>query len=196
MTGGRDAFGVSLARVYLGSVHLRLISVAVLVLAGVGCGPEQDRYDELIAMGADDDGEEDHNPGFPCVDCHGPVTGPSFELAGTIYRTSTPGTSGRRGQRRGDPGITVHVRDAAGREYQARTNEAGNFMLGDGDEGSVRVGQPLEFPLHVSIEADGITQEMLTPIHRERSCSSCHLCAPNDCAPSESLIGPVYLEDP
>lgn len=170
--------------------------VGLMASGCIGTGPEQARYDELMAMGADDDGDEEHNPGFPCADCHGPVNGPSFELAGTIFRTNDPPIGGERGQRQGMQGVVVFIRDAAGAEYTATTNEVGNFIFGDGDEGTVRVDAPLEFPVSVSIAADGLEQEMLTQIHRDRSCSSCHLCAPDDCAPSERLIGPVYLEEP
>ena len=177
---------------------MRRATIAILGVALAGCigtGPEQERYDELRAMGADDDGEEDHNPGFPCGDCHGPITGPDFQLAGTVHLSATPEARGRRGQRPGDPGIEVHVRDATGREHVAVSNSAGNFMFGDGEEGSVRVRGELVYPLEAWIVSGGTERRMETPIRRERSCASCHLCAPGDCAPSATSVGPVSVEE-
>lgn len=172
----------------------RVIALLALLAPGcIGTSPEQARADELYAMGADDDGDEDHNPGFPCTDCHGPIEGPSFELAGTIYRTPLP-DPGASGQHRGEGGIEVHVRDARGVEHVAITNRAGNFMFGDGDEGSTRV-EALTFPLEVWVRRDGIEQRMETLIQRERSCSTCHLCAPGECAPGATSVGRVYLEE-
>ena len=61
--------------------------IVVLFLAAgcIGTSPQDRRYEELIRLGANDDGDEEHNPGFPCGDCHGPGYAPGeevFALAG------------------------------------------------------------------------------------------------------------------
>jgi len=177
-------------------VKRALASLSLALLAGcIGTGPEQARYDELIRLGADDDGDEEHNPGFPCADCHGRDYAPGgdvFALAGTVYAyASDPDDEGRAG-------IVVHVRDARGREADAVTNAVGNFMFevedegGDGaergEDGRARLGYWPEPPLTVWITDGDVEQRMETPVRREASCAGCHFREPG-----VDSVGRVYL---
>ena len=170
----------------------------------IGCispSLDQERYDELIRLGADDDGDEDHNPGFPCADCHGdgwpgPIGEKRFALAGTVYLNASDRDED------GLPGVMVHFQDARGFEGTAQTNEAGNFMFevrdrGENsfrmrDEGKTKLNFEPEFPIQVWIESGGVEQRMRTPIRDEASCATCHFREPG-----ARSVGRIFLaEDP
>lgn len=160
--------------------------MSILALGGcIGTSPEAARYEALIALGADEDGDEEHNPGFPCADCHGREYAPGgdvFALAGTVFLyAGDPDDAGREG-------VVVHVRDARGREADAITNAVGNFMFdvegGDGDgaerreDGRTRLGYWPEPPLTIWITDGDVEQRMETPVRREASCAGCHFREP------------------
>ncbi|HJL17711.1 MAG TPA: hypothetical protein RMH99_18750 [Sandaracinaceae bacterium LLY-WYZ-13_1] len=179
-------------------MNVRSLLWLPFALAAVGCigtRPEQARYDELRRLGADDDGDEEHNPGYPCVDCHGRDYAPGddvFALAGTVYlRASDP-------YERGLAGAVVHVRDAEGRELEVVSNEVGNFMVsveggeedeGEGsEEGEIEIGWWPTYPLEVWVTQGELEQRMETLIEREESCAHCHWRDP-----SATSVGRIYL---
>lgn len=171
-----------------------LILIAAFALGGcLGTSPEEARAN---ALGVDyDDGDETHAPGMPCLYCHGPDHTPGeeqFALAGTVFLYASDRNEDGLG------GVTVHLRDARGREMHAISNRAGNFMFEvDGGEGRVRVddeegktelGFEPEYPIEAWIEQGGVEQRMRTPIRREGSCAHCHFGDP-----SADSVGRVFL---
>ncbi len=116
-----------------------------------------------------------HRPGQPCLVCHG-GSGPAsaeFSIAGTVYQVKG-GT---------DPvsGATVALVDATGVEYDATTNEAGNFYIAKTN------WQPTA-PIKVSVTLGNNTATMISHIGRDGSCGSCHTDPPGPRSP-----GRVYL---
>lgn len=176
-----------------------LIPTVLLALTSgcLGVSPEQARAREIGRGEDDDDGDPEHNPGLPCLACHGRDYSPGddvFALAGTVFL---------RASDRDDEGIgevTVHVRDARGRDFAAVSNRAGNFMFSvdEGedarvrmrDDGETELGFWPEYPLEVWIESGGTEQRMRGLIRREGSCATCH-----DGAPSATSVGRVWLAE-
>lgn len=162
-------------------------------LAGcIGQSPEQAEAD---ALGPDPSGQRNgplHRAGFPCTRCHGDAwwqESPSFVLAGTIYAKST--------DNHGLNNAEVIVRDAAGRELTARTNQSGNFFFveegsaeGQGGEGRFQVPSGLTFPLRVSVRAGDQEQTMRSLIWRESSCATCHRGEPG-----ADNNGPIFVTE-
>jgi hypothetical protein len=154
--------------------------LAAVTLAACG-DPVHDRQRE--ALGEEVDGVPRgplHRPGQPCLVCHGDY-GPAhmvLSLAGTIYQsedaqnvTPTPLKD-----------ALVTLKDAAGDEYQVMSNCAGNFYVQRADYDPI-------FPVGVTVTygpttkdsagncvalPGGLCAPMLSKIHRDGSCASCH----------------------
>jgi len=151
-------------------VALRSIALACALSAAlsacIGTSPEQAEAD---ALGPDPSGFDNgplHRAGFPCTRCHGDAwwqDSPAFRLAGTIYNKST--------DNHGLNNAEVIVRDAAGRELIAHTNQSGNFYF---------VEESITFPLRVSVRSGDHEQTMRSLIWRERSCATCHRGEPDE----------------
>jgi len=176
---------------------LIVVAISIGALGCIGISPEEraqhalpsdPRYD-------DDDGDEEHRPGQPCLVCHREDFHPGddkFMAAGTIYETpeSTEGLQG----------VQVFVRDAMGNTAEATTNSVGNFMFKKGkpedDEkpGVERVPERFVYPLRIEISYEGgepVVMESLS--WREGSCAHCHTAD----GPGRGSEGRVYLrEDP
>jgi hypothetical protein len=163
----------------------------------LGTSPDDRARAEL---GPAEDGDEEHRPGQPCLACHGEDYHPGeavFAIAGTVYLTAdTPDGDGLEG-------ATVAVLDAAGREFTARTNRAGNFMVevreGLGapeqrDRGRLLIPWAPTFPVSVAVGRDGVEEDraMETLIWREGSCAGCHL---TDRAGTDH-VEKVWFEEP
>ena len=116
-----------------------------------------------------------HRPGQPCTVCHGGKGpgSPQFDMAGTVFA--------RADDREGVAGATVWLTEKSGKGVGLFTNEVGNFYTVEGELG-------LEFPLWTSVEYDGATVEMRTPIFRARACAECH----SDPI-GQSSVGHVYF---
>lgn len=156
---------------------LALVSISI-----AGClGAPTPSEEEAEAIGHEDSGPE-HNPGQPCVLCHGD----DMFAGGTIFLDPTdPDT-------RGLDGVRVTITDAQGRSADAITNRAGNFYFSRGGfEDAAWLSFDPVFPLRVRVEQGDLAQEMITGIQRERSCSACHRGQPGT-----DSIGRVYLRDP
>ncbi len=182
------------------ALKLSLCLLPALLNGCLGVSPEEARQraieDRLSGGGGrweDDDGDEEHNPGTPCLACHSRDYNAAGEdplaVAGTIYLFATDADTN------GLPGVTVHLRDALGREMSTVSNGSGNFMFGgdDDDDDDGRRGGRFwpEYPIQVWIEQGGVTQYMLAPIRREGSCATCH-----DREASATSIGRVFLMEP
>jgi len=175
---------------------MRNIVVCLLAFTFAGClgiSPEEARR-RSIGDG-DEDREEEHNPGTPCLACHDRDFNPGddvFAVAGTVFlQVEDPDTMGLAG-------VSVFVRDARGREFEAITNDAGNFMFEVKErdreriemrgQGKTRLSFWPEYPLETWIEQGGIEQRMETLIERDGSCATCH-----DGDPSARSVGRVFL---
>jgi hypothetical protein len=154
-------------------------ALALLVLlaapACLGTSPEEEAR---AAQGEDDDGDEEHRPGQPCLTCHGESYAPGddvFVVAGTIYLL--PGDEdGLRGAR-------IDMVDAVGHEFTAVSNRVGNFMVevrsGLGsprqrEHGRLEIPWDPVFPLEVTVSHGNDVQEMESYIWRDGSCAGCH----------------------
>lgn len=159
-----------------------VLTVGAAVNGCIGVTAEQAAAD---ALGPDTGRFEEgplHRAGFPCTHCHGDEwwqDGPTFELAGTVYRTRTDSEGVENAQ--------VVIVDAAGHEFNARTNRAGNFfVVREGSEptqrseGRFEIPYELSYPLRVSVLAGGLFQSMRSPIWRETSCGTCHSGEPGE----------------
>ncbi len=161
-------------------VNIRIWSAMALLLTLVSCigtSPE----DKLRAdQGDDDDGDEEHRPGQPCLVCHSSDYSPGgdvFVLAGTIYLFASDDDDN------GLEGALVDVIDAQGRSFTAETNKVGNFMVEvenglssprQRKKGKLKIGFEPEFPLTVAVRHGDLTQEMESTIGRDGSCAGCH----------------------
>ncbi len=103
-------------------------------------------------------GGEDMLPGTACIDCHRSAgkARSVFTVAGTVFESGACAD--------GVAGAVVHVEDADGNEEQLTTTELGNFYT------------EFEFtpPLRVSVERDGVVNEMSQPT-TSGDCNTCHL---------------------
>lgn len=165
----------------------------VPLLALVACSNPV--VDDAVARLGPERGPEngEHRPGQPCVLCHSDV-GPAkthFSLGGTIFANADA--------TRGAEGVEVRVA-TPDRELVVVTNRAGNFWVPRG-------GQPLVFPLSVTIYKPGVARlPMTTLVRREPSCATCHF-RPDDAAnldasgkpraypPSHRTVGPIVLAE-
>ncbi len=151
-------------------------ALALLCLAGcIGVSPEQQLQKDLGPDTGPYNSGPLHRAGFPCTNCHGDLwwqDHPTFELAGTVYRTPT--------DEGGMNGAEVHITDANGQKITVQTNQAGNFFLVTSGAGNLRGGEgsatvtALAFPLRVSVKTGTGEQKMRGLIWRERSCANCH----------------------
>jgi cytochrome c553 len=108
-------------------------------------------------------GSSQMHPGRDCIACHANEGAPQYLVAGTVYPVEGLGDGD---DCFGIAGASVLVEDAAGRAFALETNSAGNFYLARGDG-------PLELPLSVEVEYDGVMQAMtLQPA--VGACASCH----------------------
>ncbi len=158
--------------------------LSILLLAIVSCA-DPVRSAEQQALGPEDPNVPHgplHRPGQPCLVCHD-----NFALAGTIYYEdlTTPFN-----------GATISFVDSQGNQFQATTNEAGNFIVRKSEWTPV-------FPIGAYTDSSGnavigVTvigtdpnnvAQMVTHIGRDGACASCHSSA----GPSASSPGPVYL---
>jgi len=152
-----------------------------LALASAGClstSPE-DAARAALGPGDGDDGDEEHRPGQPCLTCHRDGYSPGddkFVVAGTVYL--------RASDSRGLRGASVEISDAAGHQFTAQTNDAGNFMVEvregisaprTDDEGKLRIPWRPVFPLQVSIRHGDVVKEMKSHVWRDGSCAGCHV---------------------
>ncbi|HEX7480589.1 MAG TPA: hypothetical protein VF331_22505 [Polyangiales bacterium] len=145
--------------------------------ACIGVSPEQRLAQDLGPDTGPYDTGPYHRAGFPCTNCHGDLwwqDHPTFELAGTVYRTPTDD--------QGQDGAVVSIQDATGKTITAQTNAVGNFFLVNGgtgtfrgsNQGSTVISGALVYPLRVSVKAGSAVQQMRGLIWRERSCANCH----------------------
>ena len=139
------------------------IAAACALVACIGQTPEDRERAAVVSIG--DKGPE-HNPGSPCLLCHG------FGMAGTIYRRAADET--------GLAGVTVKMTDADGRVFTEVSNATGNFIVRDA----------VTYPVHVEISASGARKPMRNVIHQWGSCAECH--TPDKGA---SSAGRIFLED-
>ncbi len=127
-------------------------------------------------------GDPEHNPGQPCVLCHGD----DIVVGGTVFLEQTDPNE------RGLEGVRVTLTDAEGRAAEAVSNRAGNFYFSEGGfEGAARLSFTPVFPLRVKIAQGDLEKEMVTAIQRERSCAECHRGLPDT-----DSVGRIYLADP
>jgi hypothetical protein len=162
---------------FLAALRGASMVVAVAALgACIGTTPEEQAQADL---GDHDDGDEEHRPGQPCLDCHSKDFNPGgdvFVVAGTIYRRV--GDS----EAQGVEDAEVEITDDDGRTFVARTNRVGNFMVevkpGEStrqkDDGKLRIGWEPRFPLRTLVRFGSEMQEMDSYIWRDGSCASCH----------------------
>jgi mono/diheme cytochrome c family protein len=148
----------------------------LLLGACIGTSPEEAARE---AQGDEEDGDEEHRPGQPCLVCHGvdySPGGPVFAVAGTVYL--------RASDAEGIGGALVEVTDARGRQFRAPTNRVGNFMVEVKPglsspqltrRGRLRIGYEPEYPLSIRIERGDLVQEMESFAWRDGSCAGCHL---------------------
>lgn len=145
-----------------------LFAAAVLVVLPTACQTEvADVPTSECATGkkwvGGNSGSSQMHPGRDCIACHSNGEGPQYLVAGTVYPAegiSDPDDCF------GIAGASVLVEDAAGRAFALETNSAGNFYLGRNDG-------PLELPLTVEVEYDGVMRAMtLQPA--VGACASCH----------------------
>lgn len=103
-----------------------------------------------------------HRSGQPCQLCHdGALGDPSaFSVAGTVFLNQT--------DLQGLDGVTVTLTDKNGSKYEAVTNAAGNFYV------SPTQYTP-NYPMHVAMDYQGMTQVMQTHVGRNGSCAGCHV---------------------
>jgi hypothetical protein len=123
---------------------------------------------EQVPVGDLDPGAGHHFPGQGCTyGCHDGANGPDFHFGGTIY-VNYAGQAPR-------PGVTIHVRDAAGREYEVVSQDNGNFWL------PTNVG-PLTFPLKTWASACPQIEPMELPTPDPGNCNdtgvACHTIDP------------------
>ena len=149
-----------------------------LALPMVSCGdPVQDNA--IAALGPEDPNIPRgplHRPGQPCLLCHQPGgEAKPFSSAGTVYMT----ISGQKPV----ANVSVIIIDAAGTEFTATTNCAGNFFA------TLDQYAPA-YPIWASLRAGRIQRDMDSPAHREGSCAGCHTGTVGPSSP-----GPVYLLD-
>jgi hypothetical protein len=165
----------------------RTIASLLTVLAGIagclGTTPSEARRDRI---GTDPPEGPTHNAGNDCLACH------DFVVAGTVYL--------RASDAEGLGGARVTITDAADRSFEALTNRAGNFFVEVGggggfsfdDEGRTRVGFEPTFPLRVRVSSGDLEEAMITSMHRQGSCNTCH-----DREAGAASVGRVYLlEEP
>lgn len=142
---------------------LALAALSAALLAACG-DPVHDMQRE--ALGGETDGVPRgplHRPGQPCLVCHSDY-GPArmvLSFGGTIYQyDSTPPVPLK------DALITLT--DAHGKMYEVKSNCAGNFY-------TQRVDYDPTFPVSVKVTYGSLpVSPMLSMIHRDGSCASCH----------------------
>lgn len=160
----------------------RIFVSSLLCVALTGCLGVPTPQEELASSIGTNEGGPEHNPGQPCVLCH---SGDIF-VGGTVYNERTDPND------RGIRGVTVTLTDANGDEFVGHTNGKGNFFFSEGGfEDAARLPFTPVFPLHARISDGALEQEMVTPIHRERSCSACHRGDPD-----VDSVGRIYLVEP
>lgn len=172
---------------------------AALWLAGcLGTTPRERRENEL---GYDGEGGPEHNPGKPCLACHGAGYSPGgdvFAVAGTIYLFAD--------DEDGLAGATVEITDARDRTFTVETNRAGNFMVQgnqgnvdepnpevvrrDVEDGRIRLNYWPDFPLRARVRVGDEEAAMTTLIQRDGSCSYCHFQEP-----SVDSVGRVFVRE-
>jgi hypothetical protein len=171
-----------------------LAEVLAIVLIGcIGTSPEQQAADALGPDTGPYGSGPYHRAGFPCVTCHGGLwwqPGPTFELAGTVYRRINGNEPGRD--------AVVEIKDASGHAFSARANGVGNFFVMRAgthatqfQDGQFQVPWPLDFPLSVRVRAVGGDQQMRNRVWRERSCAACH-----GGNPGAVSNGKIFVEEP
>ena len=158
--------------------------VACVLLAGcIGQTPDDRARNAVVSVGRHG---PTHNPGSPCLLCHG------FALAGTIYQRAT--------DENGLSGATLTMNDDAGHMFTAVSNATGNFYVNVdtslsapsiGREGEVVVPWSIVYPVHVEVTAAGGTKKMRNVIHQWGSCAACHTADPG-----AASNGRVFVEDP
>ncbi len=108
-------------------------------------------------------------PGWNCLSCHragNPDGAPVWTAAGTVYPSADAPID------EGQPGVTVVITDASGKEVRLVTNAAGNFYT----------AEPLESPFQAALEYQGRTIAMPKP-PPAGSCNACHAQPPLSDAP-------------
>lgn len=138
-----------------------VVAPALLALAACYDPVHSDAVDALGPEVAGVPHGPTHRAGQPCTVCHGGdgPGSPEFSVAGTLYTTlgsKVPLAAG-----------VVTITDARGQSRAVQSNEVGNFYVFKSE------WSPM-FPLHVSIEAEGVRREMITAIGRDGGCAVCH----------------------
>jgi hypothetical protein len=147
-------------------MHRRLIVLCLVVCA---CGDPV--HDEAVAaLGPEAPGVPHgpyHRPGQPCLVCHGGEGPASYTMSfgGTLraYQSAAlPAT-----------GATVRVVDASASTFETAANCVGNFWIRASDFSP-------SFPVSAAVTVsfantpDTRSRVMLTQMHRDGSCNSCH----------------------
>lgn len=112
-----------------------------------------------------------HRPGQPCLVCHGgDGPAPDFAIGGTIYAT--------RAGPAPLPDVRVVLRDAAGVERTAVSNEVGNFWI---PTGAWSPTYPVFVRLdYTALGKPAISAEMVTRIGGNGGCAFCHYGSDNE----------------
>jgi len=102
-------------------------------------------------------------PGKKCIACHSNAGGPSYQFAGTVYKTlhepdDCQGVHGGAGS-----GVSILLIDAAGKTHTIPVNEAGNFY---------RVTS-MPMPYRAMVVKGTSVREMKTP-QTDGDCNGCH----------------------
>ena len=121
------------------------------------------------ACGVPDDGPL-MQPGQDCMSCHG-SRAQSWSVAGTVFGALDSDTGS------GLSGAKIYLTDARGQSFTLTSNPSGNFYT----------AEPLQFPLRVQAEANGVRMARSAPV-TSGSCNSCHAQPPQNDA-----LGRVFV---
>ena len=162
---------------------MRSAIALILLAACIGQTPDDRARSAVVSVGHHG---PTHNPGSPCLLCHG------FALAGTIYQRAT--------DENGLAGATITMTDDAGHMFTAVSNQTGNFYVNvdtslteaqPTDQGQVIVPWQIVYPVRVEVTAAAGTKKMRNVIHQWGSCAACHTADPG-----ATSNGRVFVEDP
>jgi hypothetical protein len=121
-------------------------------------------------------------PGEACQSCHvllGQATGQVFDVSGTVYLTAhEPNDCNGVNV----SGANVVITDATGASTSLAVNSAGNF-----DHNDLFGLAAFKAPFHASVQYDGRTRRMLSPI-TSGDCNSCHTETGTMSAPGRIML--------
>jgi hypothetical protein len=136
--------------------------VWALCLSALGCGGLGSVPTTTCVSGSQwtggNEGSSEMKPGGDCIACHARGEGPTFAVAGTVFKNAHEADDCG-----GVNGITVELTGADGKVVTMTTNNAGNF--------STRTA--VAAPYTARLRSGALTREMATP-QSSFSCNSCH----------------------